>query len=119
MKFSILSYESPDNLAARSDHRREQLFGAVFRYIEELRHAGIFAGGAGLEMPHTATTIRFRDGQRLVQDGPYADTKEQLGGLFVIDVPDEATAVAWAKRCPHEPGRVVELRAHLAPRTSA
>ncbi|HZP65455.1 MAG TPA: YciI family protein [Rudaea sp.] len=113
MKFSILSYESPDNFAARSDARREAHFGAVFRYIAELKSAGVFAGGAGLELPHTATTLRLRNGERLVQDGPYADTKEQLGGLFIIDVPDEATAVAWAKRCPHEPGRVVELRAHI------
>lgn len=119
MKFSILSYETPDNLAARSDDRREQVIGAVYRYIDDMRQAGIFVGGAGLELPHTATTIRFRDGERLVQDGPYADTKEQLGGLFVIDVPDEATAVAWAKRCPFEPGRVVELRAHLSVRTPA
>src|SRR5260221_14317508 len=83
MKFSILAYESPDCLAARSDARRDHLFGAVFRYIAELREAGVYAGGAGLDLPHTATTIRFRNGERLVQDGPYADTKEQLGGLFV------------------------------------
>lgn len=114
MRFSILSYETSDNLAARSDARRDALFGAVMRYIDELRAAGVFVGGAGLELPNTATTIRFRDGERLVQDGPYADTKEQLGGLFVIEVPDEAAAIAWAKRCPHEPGRVVEVRPHLA-----
>jgi hypothetical protein len=117
MKFAILSYETPDNFAARSDQRRDALFGAVFRYIDEMRRAGVFVGGAGLDLPQTATTIRLEEGVRRVQDGPYPDTKEQLGGLFVIDVADEAAAIAWARRCPREPGRVIEVRPLLPPRT--
>lgn len=116
MKFSILSYETSDNFAARSDQRRDVLFGAIFKYIDEMRQAGVFIGGAGLALPHTAATLHWRDGERLVQDGPYADTKEQLGGLFIIDVPDRTTALHWAQRCPREPGRVVELRPLLEPR---
>lgn len=116
MKFSILSYETADSFAARSDTRREALFGAVFKYIEEMQQAGVFVGGTGLELPQNATTLHWRDGERLVQDGPYADTKEQLGGLFVIDVPDREEALHWAQRCPREPGRVVELRPLLPPR---
>ena len=68
------------------------------------------AGGKGLEPPSTATTVRFRGGERTVQDGPYADTKEQLGGFFIIDVPDLDTALEWAARCPAITGGAVEVR---------
>ena len=74
--------------------------GAWQAYAEALRHAGVMAGGKGLEPPATATTVRFRGGERTVQDGPYADTKEQLGGFFIIDVPDLDAALDWAARCP-------------------
>jgi hypothetical protein len=67
-------------------------------------------GGKGLEPPSTGTTVRLRDGERIVQDGPYADTKEQLGGFFVIDVPDLDAALDWAARCPAATDGVVEVR---------
>ncbi len=66
--------------------------------------------GTGLQMPNTATTVRMQDGKRHVQDGPYADTKEQLGGYFVVDVPDLDMALDWAARCPVKPGGTVEVR---------
>ena len=72
-------------------------------------------GGAGLQLPDTATTLRFDDGRRLVQDGPYADTKEQLGAFYIINVPDLDTALEWAARMPAAPGSIVELRAKLEP----
>ena len=68
---------------------------------------------AGLQPPETATSIRLSEG-KLVQDGPYAATKEQLGGLFVIDVPDLDTALEWAARCPAGESTVVEVRPNLA-----
>ena len=77
--------------------------GAWQAYAEALRHAGVMAGGKGLEPPSTATTVRFRGGERTVQDGPYADTKEQLGGFFILDVPDLDAALDWAARCPDRP----------------
>ncbi len=66
--------------------------------------------GSGLEAPSTAATVRLQDGSRLVQDGPFADTKEQLGGFFIINVPDQETALEWAARCPIHPGSVMEVR---------
>ncbi len=71
--------------------------------------------GAGLQPPETATTLKFRDDQRIVQDGPYADTKEQLGGFIMINVPDLDAALDWAARCPRTPGRVLEVRPNLPP----
>jgi hypothetical protein len=72
-------------------------------------------GGAGLQLPDTATTLRLDDGRRLIQDGPYADTKEQLGGFYIVNVPDLDTALEWADRIPAAPGSVIELRPKLEP----
>ncbi len=64
----------------------------------------------GCSRPRPATTVRLRDGRRQVQDGPYADSKEQLGGYFILDVPDLDVALDWAARCPAAPGGSVEIR---------
>ena len=72
------------------------------------------AGGAGLQPPQQATTIRHQDGTQRVQDGPYAEAKEQLGGYYVIDVPDLDQALAWAARCPAASTGAVEVRPNLS-----
>ena len=121
MTYTILIHESPAALAMRSDPdpaQREALFAPVFRYIKALRDAGIHVAGAGLQPPETATRLSMRDGKRHVQDGPYADTKEQLGGFFVINVPDLDTALDWAARTPHAAGRICEVRPNLVPPTN-
>lgn len=118
MNYTIMIYETPADFASRTDpdqKKKEAYWAAWPSYRKALNDAGIFVAGGGLQLPDTATTVRFRDGQRLVQDGPYADTKEQLGGFFIIDVPDLDTALDWAARCPHSPGRVFEVRPNLVP----
>lgn len=84
-------------------------------YIQALQAAGVFAAGGGLEEPATATTLRFQGSERLVQDGPFADTKEQIAGFVVFDVPHLDAALDWAARAPRAPGRVLELRPNLSP----
>ena len=79
-------------------------------YIQAIRQSGIVQNGNGLQPPETATTVRLRDGRREVQDGPYADSKEQLGGYFILDVPDLDVALDWAARCPAATGGAVEIR---------
>lgn len=69
-------------------------------YGEALRAAGVFVAGAGLGSPNNATIVSVRDGKRLVQDGPYAESREFLGGFVVIDVPDLDAAIEWAARNP-------------------
>jgi hypothetical protein len=114
MKYSILCFESPTEFAARTDpQKKEAYWGGVGHYMEALKNAGVFAGGAGLQPPETATTLRFHNGERQVQDGPFADTKEQLGGLFIIEVPNLDAALEWAARFPQQPGRVIEVRPNL------
>jgi hypothetical protein len=117
MQHTLIVYNSPDEFEARDDPRRRDAFWASFdAYVKAMKDASIFVGGAGLELPGSATTLRHRDGQRLVQDGPYADSKEQLAGFFVIDVPDFASALDWARRFPPMPDRVLEVRPNLRPR---
>jgi hypothetical protein len=80
-----------------------------------MREADVIVKGDGLQGPYTATTLRVRDGQRVVPDGPYADTKEQLGGYFVIEVPDLDVALDWAARTPSAASASVEIRPILPP----
>ncbi|HEX9449672.1 MAG TPA: YciI family protein [Dongiaceae bacterium] len=116
MQFSLLIYQPDDDFQRRDDPARCAAFwGAWLPYIAALREAGVFVGGTALERPAEATVVRLRQGQRLVEDGPYADTKEQLGGVIMIDVPDIAAAVAWMWRCPAIHTGVVELRPNLPP----
>jgi hypothetical protein len=110
MKYMLAIYESAVAFDARTGKDQEAFWGAWKAYAEALKHAGHHAGGSGLEPPSTATTLRLRDGERTVQDGPYADTKEQLGGFFIIDVPDLDAALDWAARCPAATDGVVEVR---------
>ena len=118
MNYTVLIYEGPGDFAARTDPQKKETYWASWPpYLKALRDAGVFVSGAGLQPPESATTVKLRDGQRLVQDGPYADTKEQLGGLVVIDVPDLDTALDWAARCPRSPERVVEVRPNMPPVT--
>lgn len=114
MKYSILIYESPADFAALQDAKQHKtILDGVMRYLEALKEAGVFVGGAGLQSPETATTLRLLDGQRRVQDGPFADIKEQLGGFFIIDAPNLDTALEWAARFPQRPGQAVEVRPNL------
>jgi len=116
MKYAIIVYESPDELAAREDPERSMAYWSAYTaYSHALRDAGVAAGGTGLQAPAVATTVRLRDGKRHVQDGPFADTKELLGGLFIIDVPDLSAALEWAARCPAAPSGAVEVRPLLPP----
>ncbi len=111
MKYALMFYLNEAEFTSRTDpERRDAFWGSFMPYLKAVQDAGILAGGAGLEPPETATTLRHGGGQRRVQDGPFADTKEQLGGFFLIDVPDLDTALEWAARYPAGPGGGVEVR---------
>jgi hypothetical protein len=81
-----------------------------FQYTEELQQAGLMLGGEALQWADTATTVRVRDGETLVTDGPFAETKELLGGYYLIDAPDLATAQEWAAKMPNIKYGTVEVR---------
>jgi hypothetical protein len=108
MRYTLLIYESQEEFAQRSDPERKEAYLAGWsHYVNAIRESGVVVGGSGLYAPETATSLRRSDGKMLVQDGPITDTKEQLGGLFILEVPDLETALEWATRCPCE---AVEVR---------
>lgn len=116
MHYALIVYETPAELAKRDDPATADAYwAAYFAYSKALVDAGVARGGAGLQPPPVATTVRLRDGRRLVQDGPYADTKELLGGLFFIEVDDLHAAMEWAARCPAAADGSVEVRPMLPP----
>jgi hypothetical protein len=107
----MMIFEGEADRAARNDPARvEAYWGSWTAYVQALAQSGIMKSGNGLQPPDTATTVRLRDDKRQVQDGPFADTKEQLGGYFILDVPDLDTALDWAARCPAAPGGSIEVR---------
>jgi hypothetical protein len=111
VKYMLVMTETAEELARRNDPQQAGAYwGGWNDYIAALSKSGVMLRGDGLQMPHTATTIRVRDGKRVVQDGPFADTKEQFGGYFVIDVPDLDTALDWAARSPAASNGAVEVR---------
>jgi len=111
MQYALLFYQSPDEFAARSDPKKREAFWASFiPYMKALTEAGIVVAGAGLEPPEVATSISLNGGKRQVQDGPFPETKEQLGGFFIIDVANLDVALEWAARYPVGPAGGVEVR---------
>ncbi len=117
MEYCILICENEQDFAARTSETPETqaaYWGAYNAYIGSLREAGILSGGNALQGPHTGTSIRHRGDKRMVQDGPFADAKEQLGGFLLITVADLDTAMEWASRCPSASTAGVEVRPTLS-----
>jgi hypothetical protein len=113
--YALLVYETEADFAHREAGVPESAYiGAWRAYYTAMVDAGIYAGGHPLEAAVAATTIRHDRGRRLVQDGPYANTKEQLGGLVLLDLPTLDAALEWAARCPAAAQGAVEVRP-LAP----
>jgi hypothetical protein len=116
MEYAILAMEAPADYAARTDPTASEAYWASWAgYVAALRESGILSAGAGLQPPALATTVRMRGGTTDVQDGPFAEVKEHLGGVFLIDVPDLDTAMLWAARCPAATLGSVEVRPVIPP----
>lgn len=116
MHYLLAYHETDAELTRRTDPAEApQYWGAWQAYIGAIQAAGVFVNGAGLEAPSTATRIAMRDGSRVIQDGPYPETKEHLGGFVVIDVPDIDAALEWALRSPCASAGHVEVRPVLPP----
>src|SRR5258707_7722467 len=89
---------------------QEQGMASYLAYTEALNKAGVLKGSSRLQPVSSATTVRLANGKPQVLDGPYVDSKEQLGGYYLIDVPDLDAALSWAARCPGASHGVVEVR---------
>ena len=106
MQYLMLLTIDPDAADSPEAAQRDD-WGA---YTQALIEAGIMVNGAGLQGIETATTVQLRGGERLLTDGPFADTKEHLIGFYVIDVPDLDTALEWAAKVPNVRTGSVEVR---------
>ena len=99
---SLYANATPEDIGA--------IFAAHGKFGEDTRAAGVFVGGEGLQGTNTATTVRVRDGERLLTDGPYAETKEQIGGYYVLDCKDLDDALNWAAQIPEAQYGSIEVR---------
>jgi len=106
VKYMLMIYEDDADRVANMDERMPHCAA----YVQAMVKAGIYVCGDRLRGVTTATSVRVTDGRTHVFDGPYAETKEQLGGFHIIDVPDLDTALAWAARCPSASRGCVEVR---------
>ncbi len=111
MSYVMMIFEPDDYIARRTDPAHKEAYWSAWgAYNKALQEAGVIAGGAPLEEHGTATTLRLVNGERKVQDGPYIDAKEQLGGFMILEVDDLDTALEWAARCPAAEYGAVEIR---------
>jgi hypothetical protein len=114
MQVLLMIYGDEASWAAMPPAERGQVFAAYGAYTAALREAGANAGGNPLQPSATAHTVRLRDGVAQVLDGPYAETKEQLAGYYLLEVEDMQAALRWAARCPGAAHGTVEVRPILA-----
>lgn len=114
MKYMMAIYETEADFSNRTDEKKDVFWGAWRAYHQAMVDAGVLVGGNALQPPSTGTTVRLKGGKRQVQDGPYADTKEQLGGYIILELPSLDAALEWAARCPAAATGAVEVRPVLA-----
>lgn len=109
MKYALLLYSSED-AGPQGEEAMVEEMPKWFAFTEELDQAGKNLGGEALLPAAMATTVKVRDGQRITTDGPFAETKEVLGGFYIIDVENLDEAMAWAEKIPSAPYGSVEIR---------
>jgi hypothetical protein len=115
VKYMLLIYADPTQGPAEGTPEAGEYFASWGTYSESLRAAGVMREGDPLQPPDTATTISRPNGERVVTDGPFADTKEWLGGYYIIEVDDLDAALGHAERMPHVAhGGSVEVRPVMA-----
>jgi hypothetical protein len=110
MQYLLLIYHSEADWAKVADAEREPIYREYRQLREQLSEKGQYLGGSQLEPTGMATTVRIRDGKRVVTDGPFAETKEQLGGYFLMDANDLGEAIAVAGRIPASREGSIEIR---------
>jgi hypothetical protein len=109
MRYLLLIY-SEETTGAPDPVEGEKVMQEYWAYSQAVQEAGVVQAGEALEPSNTATTVAVKDGERIMTDGPFAETREVLGGFYLIDVPDLDAALDWAARCPGAKYGKVEVR---------
>lgn len=110
MRYMFLIYSDPDAGPGRGTPEAQAEMGEWFAYTAALAEAGVLVAGDPLHPVESATTVRVRGGERLTTDGPFAETKEVLGGYYIVDVADLDEAVTWAEKIPNVGYGSIEVR---------
>jgi hypothetical protein len=110
MKYALLIYAEEKLLAESTPEEQQEVMDAYWAFTNEITERGIMLGGEALNFTETATTVRVRDGETMTTDGPFAETKEALGGFYLIDVADLDEAIAVAAKLPGSWHGSVEVR---------
>lgn len=110
MQYLLLIYEDEKALQARDEEARNEIFGQYNAFTASVREAGQFVAADALQPTTTATSVRVRDGKTITTDGPFAETKEQLGGFYLIEANDLDEAIATASRIPSARFGTIEVR---------
>jgi hypothetical protein len=110
MRYMLLIIGDESQYDGRSDEERAAALGAWDDYTKQLVAAGAFVAGDGLQSSTTATTLRVENGERVLTDGPFAETKEQVGGFYTIECKDLDEAIDWAAKMPSAEGGITEIR---------
>jgi hypothetical protein len=110
MEYLLMLYVDETGWPKLTKAEQEKGVAAYMAYAEALQKSGAFKGSNRLQPTSTATTVRMVNGAPQVLDGPYTDSKEQVGGYFLIDAPDLDAAISWASRCPAASHGAVEVR---------
>jgi hypothetical protein len=110
MRYMCVIYDEEQKLGAMSKAESDAFMGEYFAFTEGIKKSGHYLGGEALEPVSTATTVRVRNGKVSSTDGPFAETKEQLGGFYLIDVDDLDAALKWAAEIPSVGRGPVEVR---------
>lgn len=110
MQYLLLLYEDEKQWTRKTPEDQAQVMSAYIAYTSALKDSGAYVGGNALQPTPTATCVRGAGKDARVADGPYAETKEQLGGYYLVDVPDLDAALEWARRCPASQDGCVEVR---------
>jgi hypothetical protein len=110
MKYLCLIYDEEKKLATMSKAEGDAFMGAYFQFTEEIKQSGNYVAGEALQGVQTATTVRVRNGKISTTDGPFAETKEQLGGFYMIEARDLNEAIQIASRIPSVRLGSVEVR---------
>jgi len=110
MRYMLMINNDEAAMATMPIEKTQQMSAAYGAYTEALKKSGVWLAGERLRPTQATTSVRIADGKTNVIDGPYADTKEQLAGFYMIEAADIDTAIEWAARCPAASTGTVELR---------
>ncbi len=110
MKYLLTIYSNEAADASMSPADQQAEYGAYYAFTNDIRESGAYVGGEALHPTTTATTVRVRDGKVLTTDGPFAETKEALGGFYLVDCKNLDEAIQWAAKIPGSQRGSIEIR---------